>query len=40
MKKKTKEQIIKEIYEHGKEVGFIDGWREPRPKQKTNNKRK
>lgn len=40
MKTKTKDQIIKEIYEHGKKMGFIDGYREPKPKRKKPNNKK
>lgn len=40
MTKKTKDEIVEEMYEHGVQMGFINGWKEPKPvKKKPNNKK-
>lgn len=40
MKNKSKDQIIKEIHEHGVKMGFINGYRETEPKRKKPNNKK
>lgn len=39
MRKKTRDEILKEMYKHGLKTGLIDGYVEPKPKKKTNNKK-
>lgn len=39
MRKKTRDEILKEMYKHGLKTGFIDGYVEPKPKKKTNIKK-
>lgn len=39
MRKKTKDEILKEMHNHGSKTGFINGYIEPKPTKKTNNKK-